>query len=472
MSNIPLTQQHECCQFLDNIKDFAKSNTVLCLTTLGIPLLFYAVVQIAKGFFQWISKQFCGHEVSSREAEGIGLSTLENTPEKSKETIPLKKESNPDSIQNEKTQAQADGSGLSSLENTSEKSEKTIPLMEDTSPDSIQNQKADGSGLSPLENISEKSQETIPLMEDTSPDSIQNQKAGGIGLSTLENTSDKSEKTIPLMDKTDPVAMLMDHYNISFEHAQSALDHLNVISCAPEINGKLKFSSKGSIVTFNPINVVEQFCGLNHLGYKPNLSGIIENVVVIETNKQLNSFIEFLKIISPSSGARLKECYDKYVTYKNYLKEEKGLSDDLIDALGLVSNCLAYRFAYGDHHSTEKLLNRAFILGKAKQILDSAPYLEFVKYFPNFEEGYLQIISKYKEIFGCSNPKGIISNSVKAPLLAALSGCITYAWCINDEAPYYFLTYFPVGIHLVKLEDDERDEEYWNENFIHLPITY
>lgn len=286
-------------------------------------------------------------------------------------------------------------------------------------------------------------------------------------------------------EKSKPIRLLMRQYSLTEAQAQKAVEHLNKISCIPlesKEGVQLKFKKGEQTYLFDPLKAAKN--SYENSPYHEDLSGVISctdlvsketnPVIVFSTNEHLVNFIEFVKIIDVDSGDKLRKCYEKLCNLKKYLKEECGLPYDLLDACGLNSAAVVYPWAFGDCRRDDTTF-RAFVMGKTAVISRKLSPRE-QKPLPMFPTKIGKLPEEYEQRLGhkpCHGPYGYYGGGIggskyapSLPLSYAITLSISNQWCINDEQPFYWPAFFPLGLHLVKTPDDTRDQEYWEKNFV------
>jgi len=130
---------------------------------------------------------------------------------------------------------------------------------------------------------------------------------------------------------------------------------LRGISCVPLQNGLLQFNRGKTQVIFNPIQAAKN--SYANIARTEDLSGIIDNVIVLATPLQLSHFIDFVKIISSEEGEKLQTCYNGLAKLKKYLSDDCGLTYDIQDACSLYSAALVHRLDFGDQKQYDTDIN-------------------------------------------------------------------------------------------------------------------
>lgn len=261
--------------------------------------------------------------------------------------------------------------------------------------------------------------------------------------------------------------------NIPELQATEAVTLLTGISCVPLENSAgslvLKFQKNSRELTFDPIKSAIQL----YRGHKlEDLSGIIEDVIVLSTNTELLSFIKFIKIISPNDGEELKKCYNRLVSLKKYLFDEYGLNYDMQDACALASAAVVYPGALGE--GGNETFNRAIVLHNISTIFEKfgSSGIRIAENFypaniPGLAKGYETHLGHrpYRYRVQCFYRDG--QNDPYRPGISLLMAMRSVDhWCVNDEQPLYWPTFFPLGLHLVRTDDDDRDEKEWEKSFV------
>lgn len=272
------------------------------------------------------------------------------------------------------------------------------------------------------------------------------------------------------------VSLIQTSCALNDEQTELAERCLRVISCTPikDPDGRLmlQFHKGERQLTFDPVLAATQ-C-LTKEFYRsphPNFSGIINDVIVLTTNEELLHFIELIQIISPEQGAQLLRHYEALCELKTYLRDDCGLSEDLQDACSLASAAVVYPQAFGDLLPQDDFDNRFIVLSQIPAILSNNNDTQTAaRYFP---VRHIDLATQYERCLGYplryrdGVPYATSGTSKYSPTfpLSIAAGSIR-TWCVNDEQPCYWPTFFPLGLHLVRTPDDTRDLEQWKKQFV------
>lgn len=181
--------------------------------------------------------------------------------------------------------------------------------------------------------------------------------------------------------------------------------------------------------------------------------------IICRTAEDMNDLILIGQNLYPEETKSLIFVCNELKRFKTALRET--FPEDLIEMFSLYSTILNYRTAFGDMRREDfaargeanqimyKVIKKRFTRG-GKEIPACMPITRWPTNITLKQRAPTSGFSFNKCIF----------NTIGIRFCMALMSALEIGrLCINDEAPYYFKGLFPIGMHLVMCDGDERTLE-------------